>query len=277
MKKLFLFVFLFTSVCAMFAQPSTDDMDNDTKKLYNEGIKFSKEGKYKQAIEQFDSALKNSNNYLLYMRKGTALQRLVKNASSAEREQLLNDAIAAYQGCFETYPKYDLAYFKIGSAYFALKDYENAIANFEKAKAATKNKKYVKVADKNIAKAKEKIAYPILLKANDYYSKKNYNEAIAGFLKVLTYYQSDVAYLALSDLYNETGDYNKALEAAQNAITYTKTIPKGGPYYFMGVALKKLGQNENAIANFKECLKDKKKKNKGYRDRANHDLAVLQK
>lgn len=252
------------------------EMDNDTKKLYNEGIQLMKSGQYQKAVDAFNDALKNSNDYRIYQQKGTALQKAAKNANSANRDKILQQSIDAFKGTFQTKPDYDLAHFKIAASYFQMEQYEQAIAEFEKTIAITNNNKVKQYATKNMELAKEKLAYPKLVEANTALSNKRFQEAINSFIEVLQISNSDAAYLGLADAYSEMAEWEKALEAAKNAVAYTSDIPRGAPYYFMGLAFNRMGNVERAVENYQKCIDDKSSKNKGYRDRAQHDLEKLQ-
>ncbi|MCF8259183.1 MAG: tetratricopeptide repeat protein [Melioribacteraceae bacterium] len=276
MKKMFFAIFMIVTSLAIIAQPSLDDLDNDTRGLYNEGIQLKNSGDFLSAVKKFEAVNKKTNNYLVHYQIGECYQKYSKTASSSERDNYIRQAIESFNKCFETYPSYDLAYFKIAAAHYGLGEYDKAIEFFEKTKESTKNKKYVKVADKNIDKAKEKLAYPFLLTANEELSRKNFNQAIQSFNKVLEYTTSDVAYLGLADAYSEMGEWQKSLEAAENANTYRKSIPKGGPSYYMGHAFNKLGDAQKAVNHYKECISDKSSKNT-YKARAAHELEQLEK
>lgn len=75
--------------------------------------------------------------------------------------------------------------------------------------------------------------------------------------KAIEYDQkNDAAYLALARAYVETGKYDDALVAADNALKFRSKIPKGGVYYYKGLALKNLGKLNEAKTAFEEGKKD---------------------
>lgn len=250
---------------SMFAQ-SLDD-NNDAKKLFNEGIRLMKSGNYKASTEKFDEALKLVQDYRLYFYKGQVLRKQKK----------FEEAIPFYEKSIELNGDYYPSLFYLGSSYFALKNYEKAKEYFEMTLQKTKSKKIEKAVKKNLKVCDEKLAYPYLVKGNTEKSLGNYKKAIELFNKVLEYYDSDGAYLGLADSYIELGDNEKAIEYASKAIAHRKSIPKGSPYFFIGMAHERLGNKEQAIQNFEQCLADKSKANKDFRKRAQYELKQLKK
>ncbi len=249
----------------VFAQSLEDN--NDAKKLYNEGIRLMKSGNFNGSMEKFEEALKLVDDYRLHFYKGQVLRKQKK----------FEEAIPYYEAAIERNPDYYPSLFYLGSSYFALKNYEKAKEYFEKTLEKTQNKKIVKAVKKNLKVCDEKLAYPYLIKGNSEKSMGNFKAAIRDFNKVLEYYESDGAYLGLADSYIELGQYEKAIEYASKAIAHRKSIPKGSPYFFIGMAHERLGNKEQAIQNFEQCLADKSKENKGFRKRAKYELDQLKK
>ncbi|RMD49733.1 MAG: tetratricopeptide repeat protein [Ignavibacteria bacterium] len=265
MRSILSFVLMIVFAVGVFAQ-SLDD-NNDAKKLYNEGIRLMKSGNYSGSIEKFDEALKLVDDYRLHFYKGQVLRKQKK----------FEEAIPFYETAINKNPDYFPSYFYLGSSYFALKNYEKAKEYFDITLQKTKNKKIVKAVKKNLKVCDEKLAYPFLVKGNNEKSLGNYKAAIENFNKVLEYYESDGAYLGLADSYLELGENEKAIEAASKAIAHRRTIPKGSPYFFIGMAHERMGNKEQAKQNFEQCLADKSKANKGFRKRAEYELKQLNK
>ncbi len=265
MRRILAIAFMFIFSMSVIAQSL--DENNDAKKIYNEGIRLMKSGNYVGSMEKFDEALKLVDDYRLYFYKGQVLRKQKK----------FEEAIPFYQEAVNKNPDYYPSIFYLGSAYFALKNYEKAREFFEMTLQKTKNKKIIKAVKKNLKVCDEKIAYPYLVKGNTEKTLGNYKKAIENFKKVLEYYSSDGAYLGLADAYLELGENEKAIEYASQAIAHRKSIPEGSPYFFIGMAHERLGNKEQAIQNFEQCLRDKKKANKGFRKRAKYELKLLKK
>ncbi len=257
MKKVFslLFVLLVAAV-SVFAQ--ANEMNNDAKKLYNEGNKLLKAGDYNGALAKYDEALKLTEDYRLYYQKSIALKKLRK----------YNDAEVVLKKCIELNPDFANAYNGLGTTYYALKKYQLAVDNFELFAEKTTNKKLKKKAKKYIA-----IAYTKL--AEEVKKKHKTKEAIEYLKKAVASYNYDAAYLLLAELYNDTGEYQKALDAADNALKYRgkkSKISKGAIYYYKGLALKGLGKKAEAKKAFELALKDRQ-----YKQNAKYELDLIKK
>ena len=257
MKKLVSIVFvLLISVGAVLAQNA--EMSNDAKKLYNEGNKLLKSGDYNGALAKYDEALKIDEDYRLYYQKSIALKKLRK----------YNDAEVVLKKCIELNPDFPNAYNGLGTTYYALKKYQLAVDNFEKFAEKTTNKKLKKKAKKYIS-----IAYTKLAEEVKKQHKKQ--EAVEYLKKAVEAYNYDAAYLLLAELYNDLGEYQKALEAADNALKYRgkkSKISKGAIYYYKGLALKGLKKKEEAKKAFKLALKDRQ-----YKQNAKYELDLIKK
>ncbi len=257
MKKTLVFLFaLLISAVSVLAQNT--EMSNEAKKLYNEGNKLLKSGDYNGALAKYDEALKINEDYRLYYQKSIALKKLRK----------YDDAEKVLKKCIELNPDFPNAYNGLGTTYYALKKYQLAVDNFELFAQKTTSKKLKKRAKKYIAIAYTKLAEEV---------KKEHKtkEAIQYLLKAVDSYKYDAAYLLLAELYNDTGEYQKALEAADNALKYRgkkSKISKGAIYYYKGLALKGLKKKEEAKKAFKLALKDKQ-----YKQNAKYELNLIKK
>ena len=66
----------------------------------------------------------------------------------------------------------------------------------------------------------------------------------------------DAAYLSLAKVYSDLGEYDKVIEAAQNALKYRTSIGKGGPYYYLGLAYKNKKELDKAKEMFTKAKTD---------------------
>ncbi|HED05761.1 MAG TPA: tetratricopeptide repeat protein [Ignavibacteria bacterium] len=242
-------LFLFIATNLSIAQT----MKPDAARLYNEGNKFLKEGKYQQAIGVYDKALKIQEDFRTFYQRGVALKNTGK----------LKEAKDSFESSIKAKPDFALAYNALGGIYFAMGKYQKAADNFQKVVDMTKNKIVKEKVQKNIAFAYAKLG-------DNAVSQGNPKKAITYLKKAVENSNYDAAYLSLAKIYSETGKYDSSLKAAENALKYRTTIGEGGPYYYMGVAYKKKGN----IAEAKKMF-DIAKKDPRYKRLAKYELTAL--
>ncbi len=231
----------------------SQEMKPEAGKLYNEGNKLLKAGNYMGAVQEYDKALAIDKDYRTYYQKGMALKKANK----------YDDAKNAFEDCLKLNSSFDAAYNALGGVYFSLGKYEDAANNFEKVIEMTKNNSVKKMVQSNIALAYTKLG---TIAMND----GNSTKAIGYLQKAVANSDYDAAYLALAKIYSETGNYDKSIGAAENALKHRKTISRGGPYYYMGVAYKFKGDLEKAKEMFTQAKKDAT-----YRKTAEYELTAL--
>lgn len=244
----FVVVALF-SVTSLIAQ----DMNPEAAKFFNTGNDKLKAGDYQSAITNYDQALKIAPDYRIYYQKGIALKKAGKNQESIpvlkESEKLNN--------------KFHGTYNALGSSYYALNQMEDAIANFQKAVDISKDLKSKNDIKKNIALSYLKLG-------NNQLSDGNMSKAVEYLQKAVENHNLDNAYLALSRAYNENGDWDKSIAAAENALKYRNSIGKGGPYYYMGLGFKNKGDVTKARENFNLSKADPQ-----YKKVAEYELSLI--
>ncbi|MBI9072230.1 MAG: tetratricopeptide repeat protein [Melioribacteraceae bacterium] len=233
MKKIVKSILLVLIVLSSTFLAQTAEMDNDSKKIYNEGNKLRKSGDYAGAIAKYDEALKLTSDYRVYYNKSVTLKKLRK----------YDEAEAALLSCIENKKDFSSAYNALGGIYFANGQYSEAIEQFEKFKQYSDQDKHKEKADQYIAQAYTKLA----LKEK---SDNKYPKAVEYLLKAVDHAKFDKAYLALAEVYIDMQKWDEALEAGDKALNYRKKISKGGPNYFKGMAFKGKGDNVKA----KECF-----------------------
>lgn len=236
MKFLSIFVVYVFVSSLLFAQ----DMNPDAAKLYNEGNQKMKEGNFSAAIQLYDQALKIQKDYRILYQKGLAHRRM------NQLDQAYNDLTEA----LKLKPDFDLAYNALGTLEFTRGNYESSINNFLKTLELTKNNQLKSQVMKNISLSYVKLADVQLKNAE-------YDKAIDNLKKAIQNDEkNDAAYLALTKAYVESGKYEEAIAAADNALKVRQKIPKGGIYYYKGLALKNLGRINEAKSAFEEGKKD---------------------
>jgi Tfp pilus assembly protein PilF len=233
LKVIFVSIFFALS---LYAQ----EMNPDAAKLYNEGNQKMKEGNFSTAIQLYEQALKIQKDYRILYQKGIAHRRM------NQLDQAYNELTEA----LKLKSDFDLAYNALGTLEYTRGNYQQSVNNFLKTLELTKNAQLKSQVQKNIS-----LSY---LKLGDQLVKSfEYDKAIDNLKKAIEYDQkNDAAYLALARAYVETGKYDDALVAADNALKFRSKIPKGGVYYYKGLALKNLGKLNEAKAAFEEGKKD---------------------
>ncbi len=227
------FIVLF--VGAAFAQ----EMKPEAGKLYNEGNKLLKAGNYKGAIDSYNKALNIEKDYRTYYQKGVAQKK------SGD----LDSAMSSFDEVIKLKSDFDAGYNALGGVYFSKGNYQKAIDNFEKVVETTKNENIKNAVKKNLALAYAKLG-------NEEISNRNNEKGVAALEKAVENDNYDAAYLSLAKAYSEMGKYDKCLDAAEKALKYRSSIGKGGPYYYMGVAYKNLGENDKAKEMFQNAKGD---------------------
>jgi tetratricopeptide (TPR) repeat protein len=241
---------VFLAAGTLFSQ----EMDPEAGKLFNAGNELLKSGNYKGAIENYDKALTIEKDYRIYYQKGIAHK---KAGSNEEAKNALEESIKLKSD-------FDAGYNALGGTYFAMGNLDAAIKNFEKVLETSKDNKVKTTVRNNLALAYAKAG-------NEAISNGNEERGVGYLEKAVEMNNYDAAYLSLAKIYSELGQNEKAIDAAQNALKHRSGISKGGPYYYMGVAYKNLGDNAKA----KEML-NQAKADPTYKKLVEYELSLLQ-
>ncbi len=225
----------------VFAQ--TNEMKPEVGKFYNAGNKLLKAGDYTGAIEKYNNALQTSKDYRIFYQKAISLKKLRKYKLAEE----------AFQSSIQNNPKFDLAYNGLGGIYFVQGKYSQAVKSFTKFKEVTTKKKYKRKADQYISKSYTKLG----AKAK---SNGRLKKAVEYLKKAVSSSDYDAAYLLLAEVSSDLGNYKATLSAAEKALKYRKSISKGGPFYYKGLAYKGLNEKDLAVKAFRSGKKDRKYK-----------------
>jgi tetratricopeptide (TPR) repeat protein len=163
------------------------------------GVQLYQEGKYDQAIENFEAVLKDNPDFAeAYYNIGMA--QLKKGDPDT--------ALAKMEKAVEIKPDFLEAYFGLGQAYIEKGDYEKAIASCQKAVAIKPDDAQVRL---NLGilyfnSKKDDLAEAALLKA------KELNPSLAN-----TYYQLGLLYLRGDEIEKSRQNFEKFLELAPQA------------------------------------------------------------
>ena len=232
---------------------SAQDMNPDAGKLYNEGNSLLKAGNYNGAIEDYNKALNIEKDYRIYYQKGVAEKKIRK----------LEDAIKTFEECIKLKSDFSGGYNALGGVYFQMGNYTEAIKNFEKVLSFADNKSVEKKIKKNLSLAYTKLG-------NDELANGNSTKGVEYLSKAVQYDNYDAAYLSLAKIYSELGEWDKSIEASQNALKYRSKITTGGPYYYMGISYRGKGDTEKAID-----MLEKAKHDATYRKTAEYELSLI--
>lgn len=244
-----LYVFLFLSSGLLFSQ----DMDPEAGKLYNEGNKLLKAGNYDGALQQYNQALNIEKDYRIYYQRGIALKSLGNN----------DQAKTSFEESIKLKSDFEGAYNALGGVYFSMANYQEAINNFEKVLEFSKNNSVKKTVNKNLSLAYTKLGAQAE-------SNGNSSKAIEYYTKGGEINNYDAAYLSLSKLHTELGNWDQAITAAENALKFRSSVGKGGPYYYMGLAFKGKGDVTKAKEMFNQAKGDAT-----YKKTAEYELSLL--
>lgn len=253
MKKIFLPAMTVIIFIVSLLSVNAQVMNPEVAKLYNAGNEKLKAGNYGAAITNYDEALKSQQDYRIYYQKGIAQKKAGK----------LEDAKNTFETCIRIKSDYEGSYNALGGVLFSMGNLQGAITNFEKVLQLTTSSSIKNTVKKNLAKAYAKLG-------TNEISNGNSTKAIEYLTKAVEFDNYDAAYLSLAKLYSETGNYDKAITASENAMKYRSSISKGGPYYYMGIAYKLKGDTQKAKDMFSNAKVDPQ-----YKKTAEYELSLL--
>lgn len=319
--------FKYLTVVAIFIATSAVNAQtiNEVKQAWNDGLAAKEAGNYEEAITLLESCIdmcvtlvdeeeNEEAEDLLYNAEDLLPQvkyQIAKDAFEAKeinksaelfKESLKSGESYGNQTIIDNSKKYltQIYYVKGGKKYKA-KDFEGAIAEFDKAlqydpnfakayywkMAIAKNnnerEKVKEFADKGLAastaskdrKTSEKIkgsASAYFLNAGiDAKKAAKYNDAVANFEQAVEYdNESANAYYYMAAVKNEMKDWSGAVEAASKAVEIeTSPAENAKMYYELGTAYAGKNDNSNACNAFKKAAVGQ------YAEAANYQLGQL--
>jgi tetratricopeptide (TPR) repeat protein len=169
----------------------------------------------------------------------------------------------SFEECIKIKNDFESGYNALGSVYFALSDFNQAIVNFEKVLTLTDNAE-------TIAKIKKNLSLTYYKLGSQEATNGNSQKAIEYLNKSIENDNYDAAFLSLAKLYSELSEWDKSIAAAENATKYISKITPGGPLYYMGMSYKGKGDKQKAKEMF-----EKAKSDPTYRKSAEYELGLL--
>jgi tetratricopeptide (TPR) repeat protein len=253
MKQKAVFPVLLIIILAFSSLVTAQDMNPEAAKLYNEGNSLLKANDYIGAISSYDKALVIEKDHRTFYQKGVA----------QKKNNDMQGAKVSFEECIKIKTDFESGYNALGSVYYALSDFNQAIVNFEKVLTLTDNAE-------TIAKIKKNLSLTYYKLGSQEATNGNSQKAIEYLNKSIENDNYDAAYLSLAKLYSELSEWDKSIAAAENATKYISKITPGGPLYYMGMSYKGKGDKQKAKEMF-----EKAKSDPTYRKSAEYELGLL--
>jgi len=229
MKKMTRLFYCLIGVLFITAASFAQTMDSAAVQPFNSGLDKMQKNDYAGALTDFQKALAASKDYRIYYQLGVAHEKLNNH------EEAVND----FKNTIKAKPDFEAAYSDLGSVYFALGKYQDAIDNFQEVLKTSKDSTLNTNMEFNIT-----LAFTGMATASE--KAKNYKKAIEYLKKAVSHTNYDAAYLYMAIDFFRLNQYDKTIEAAQNALKYKKAISEGGPNYYLGVAYQKKNDAKKA-------------------------------
>ncbi len=204
-----------------------------------------------KAINAFKTAIEKAEQYgnadIATQAKGVVNQLYYQKSVIAYRQGNLETALAAVNTAIERNPDYAIAYYQKG---LIIKDQETATLDEYLAAIDKAIEVAIRVDNAQIERqAKQSASAQLVYLGAQRVQDENYSGAIVILERALEYNSESVnAYYRLAQAYNAQGDWNRALEYAQQALEYANggAASKAKIYFAIGNAYKGLGQYNKA-------------------------------
>ncbi|MCK6605578.1 MAG: tetratricopeptide repeat protein [Ignavibacteriaceae bacterium] len=234
-------VLLSLGLIIMFIAPlsAQDNVENEAKKLYNEGNAKREAGDYQAAIALYQQSIDKLPDYKSWYNMGLCY----KNLNQTDK------AVDCFEEALKLKTDLDLAYVQIGAAYYAAEKYDSAIIHFEKVLEITTNNKVKNQATGALANSYVKLSF-------NAYKGNKFQEAIDNGLKAVAIEKNDYAYWYVAESYLKLGDNANAITNAKLALENINKLSKGAVHFTLGTAYKNLGDKLNAVDNFTKASAD---------------------
>lgn len=241
MRSFFLVLLIAVATSLALAQsPSSstpDQQKNDADKLYNEGNSLFRAGNFSGAIEKYKAALAIAKDFKYHYQLGL----------SYKNSRQMDQAIASLEEAVRVKNDFAIGHNALGGTYLAGGVYDKSIEAFKQAL------KYNPSLDHSKKGIEEAYAGKIqeLSDAGKFTDAGNMSdEALA------TYKENPKLYLLAARVYNRLEQPQKAVDAAEKAISLKKKGGKGAEYFEIGIAYKRMKDFAKAREAFNEARKD---------------------
>lgn len=234
----FLLVIVWAAAAAVHAQSSAPEQTKvDADILYNEGNSLYRKGNYQGAIEKYNAALALAKDFKYYYQLGL----------SYKNSRQVDPAITALEESIKLKEDFSLGYYSLAGTYLATRTYEKAIDAF---KQALKFDPKLSQAQKGMSEAYAGEIQQLITDGRLEKAGALVDEALEKAS------ENAKLYLLAAITYNKLDQPEKALKAAEEALTHKKKGSKAAEYFEKGIALRKLNQYDLAREAFDEAKKD---------------------
>lgn len=234
----FLLLLICFSVVPVHGQSSAPDPKKiEADKLYNDGNGLFRSGNYTGAMEKYQAALALAKDFRYYYQLGLSF----KNTRQADK------ALEAFEESIKLKNDFYQGYNAVGGTLLASRVYDRAIEAFKQAL----------MYNPQMSQAVLGIGEAYAGQAQQLVNDGKVNEAGAVVDEALQQHPNNPKlYLIGAVVYNKLDQPEKAIGAAEEAIKQKKRGARGAEYFEIGIAYKKLKDNDKARAAFAEAKKD---------------------
>jgi len=225
--------------------------DHKTSEVYYLGYNiYLKLDDLNKANEALQLAIDNDENDIQEYSDGADfLSELIndlKNSNKTLTSGFISESIDELNMLVSKYKNNAIVYYRLGHAYKANDDYDNAVLNFNQAVILNPYKKEYKDEISTIANIE-------ILKGKQYYDRKEYQDALIHFNKALEYDpENSSAMFRLGNIYYVIRDYVKAAELFEKGTLYQSSNYK--IFYMLGRCYTALSDNDKALEAYDKSL-----------------------
>jgi len=240
MKKLLcIFIFILLNISVVLSQETVEELNKKGLDLYNKG-------KYEEAINCFDKALKiNDDVYQVWNNKGLVYYKLKK----------YEEAVKCFEKALSINPGYTTAWYNKGSALFMMKNYNGAIVCFDKVlsqdpkHSGAKSKKEQSLA----ALDSQKSIKGFIDKGMASYNQEKYDDAVSYYDKALTLDPvNETALVKKGDALAKQGKYDDSIRCYDKVLEINKKNTEA--LYGKGNVLFAQGKYKEAVEYYNKIL-----------------------
>jgi tetratricopeptide (TPR) repeat protein len=217
-----------TNIMAPYGTTPLPQISENALVAMNRGKDFFTEGKFDDAIYEFDRVVAIDKNFSeVYLYRGIAYYY----------KGYFDKAVADYTQAIRLNPNDKLAYFSRGYAYGEKRDYDRAITDYT-----------------HVIRIDSNFAYAYFNLGAEYNEKRDYNQAIVNYTQAIRLNPNNAyAYNNRGNAYNNYGDYDRAIA------DYTQAIRLDPSYAFAynnrGNAYYNKKEIEKAILDYTQAIR----------------------